>query len=72
VDTTAREQIEQLLHEVTDVHPGYDLGPKVVALAKAVRILADAVLEPSAEAPAEVDPGPIETERSNAGMFPSR
>jgi hypothetical protein len=66
VASDPRTQIEQLLHEVTDVRPGYDLGPKVVALAKAVRILADTVLGPSAEAPAET-PSPHET--APGGLF---
>jgi hypothetical protein len=64
VASDPRAQVEVLLHEVTDVHPGYDLGPKVVALAKAVRILADTVLGP-AEVPAEAAPDTA----SEAGLF---
>jgi hypothetical protein len=63
-----RAQVEQLLHEVTNVRPGYDLGPKVLALAKAVRILADTVLGPGEpEAPGEVDPGPVQM--APGGLF---
>jgi hypothetical protein len=65
VDAETRKEVDLLLHEVTDVRPGYDLGPKVVALAKAVRILTDTILGPSAEAPAEATPDAA----SEAGLF---
>jgi hypothetical protein len=66
VDAETRKEVDLLLHQVTDVRHGYDLGPKVLSLAKAVRILADTVLGPGEpEAPVEATPDAA----SEAGLF---